>query len=981
METPRGFVLLVAGVGQGRRKSRALADSEAALAGWVGLPPQILVPDAPADVVQLPAGSGPQTVRGYLERSSVTPGPVIVYLTGHLMPDRRGELHVTLRDSSPGSVRYDGLPWAWLAETLRIRDPRNTLVIVDLTASADLRAEVTVAPGTLADRLPLWGVLTPPATHDDPAHAFTRTLTVAARRGFAGCPATVDPATVHPAIFGRAQLPEGTVQIVPPADTTLRLANRMPAEGSYAISYGGTRSEATGRHRAVPGRAPRDSAPPAPEPEVAVPAPAPFLQPEPGEAQDWGAGVAAGVPTTAQLRVTIPHLLPQAAEEERAAGPYLYRERVGSLRAAVAAGDFDEALALARAITHDMETRYGLGPEHRDTLDALETWAWLTARAGRIDEAVTLYTETARRSARVHGPGHATTRAAADAAHTLWLDLPDVAQARELGPAVVALRELVLGSGAHTREAAAAHLEALSAPRAPSEQPLPPPPELREALADVAAIAAEGRHDEALGAADAIVDALVADLGWEHAHTLNVREVRAYLTAESGRLADAVTAYLDIAESRLLARGPEHPDTISAADNAHALWLRLPDDDTATVSTGVRLIAVREHIPGPGGRALVGARARVRELTARQAEPYAEPAGPFPFPTRVGDAGDAPIDIWADPPTIAETEAEIGAETGPWSGPWRGPAERFEPVEPVEPFEPGTPTDPLAGTAPTGPPSQSEPPGQSEPPRATEPGAPTAQAAQTPKTAQTAKTAQTPQTAQVPPAPPAVTPVATSEPPTPTPDPSGELVRPRASMPAPIPPPPVATAAHLAPPPPPAPPSPAPPGHAVPARNGSGKATSAVAPRKAARPPAELRAALHAIKDAAAHDNHVEALTLAEELMRGVEARHGPAHPFTLNAYEVRAHLTASAGLFATAARQYTTLAHRLAEAGDPDDPAARSAADAAQALWLRLGRTEAARNLGPGIIDLRRRVPGPDGTALLAARDHLSGLTTEPRP
>ncbi|WTW93786.1 hypothetical protein OG216_10515 [Streptomycetaceae bacterium NBC_01309] len=935
METPRGFVLLVAGVGQGRRKSRALADSEAALAGWVGLPPQILVPDAPADVVQLPAGSGPQTVRGYLERSSVTRGPVIVYLTGHLMPDRRGELHVTLRDSSPGSVRYDGLPWAWLAETLRIRDPRNTLVIADLTASADLRAEVAVTPGKLADRLPLWGVLTPPATHDDPAHAFTRTLTVAARRGFAGCPTTVDPATVHPAIFGRAQLPEGTVQIVPPADTTLRLVNRMPSEGSYAVSYGGgTPGEATGRHRAVPGQAPRASAPPsplAPEPQAAVPARAPLVVPEPE-------------PVTAQLRVTIPHLLPQAADEERAAaGPYVYREQVGNLRAAVAAGNFDEALELARAITHHMETRYGLGPEHRDTLDALETWAWLTARAGRTDEAVTLYTETARRSARIHGPGHATTRAAADAAHTLWLDLPDVAQARELGPAVVALRELVLGSGTHTREAAAAHLEALSAPRAPSDEPLPPPPELREALADVAAIAAEGRHDEALGAADAIIDALVADLGWEHAHTLNVREVRAYLTAEAGQLADAVTAYLDIAESRLLTRGPEHPDTISATDNAHALWLRLHDHDAATAPTGVRLIAVREHIPGPGGRALVGARARVRELTTRQPDPPVEPVDEVAS---------------GDEFTMASGAAELPV-------PWRGqPDELADPGETGELGEPAEPADRPA-----------------HPPEPT-PFVPDLTAVLTPAHA-------TPAHATPEPAPETEhetgdgtgheTGRETAD--EPASEATGELVHPRTSLPAPIPPPPVSTAPHLAPPPPPAPPSPAPPGIAVPARNGTAKPPpQAVASGKPTRPPAELRAALHAIKDAAALDNHVEALTLAEELMRGVEAQHGPAHPFTLNAYEVRAHLTASAGLFATAARQYTTLAHRLAEAGDPNDAAARSAADAAQALWLRLGRTEAARNLGPGIIDLRRRVPGPDGTALLAARDHLSGLTTEPR-
>jgi hypothetical protein len=132
-----------------------------------------------------------------------------------------------------------------------------------------------------------------------------------------------------------------------------------------------------------------------------------------------------------------------------------------------------------------------------------------------------------------------------------------------------------------------------------------------------------------------------------------------------------------------------------------------------------------------------------------------------------------------------------------------------------------------------------------------------------------------------------------------------------------------------------------------------------------------------AIKQAAAAGNHAEALTVAEELTRSVEARHGPVHPYTLNAYEVRAHLTATAGHFATAVRQYAALAQRLAEARHPADPAAWSAADAAQALWLRLGDTDAARRLGPRILDLRRRIPGPDSRAFDAARRHLSLLIT----
>ncbi|HSA51104.1 MAG TPA: hypothetical protein VLH10_13500, partial [Yinghuangia sp.] len=442
----RGFVLLVAGVTQNRRKNRALEDSEAALAGWVGLPPQILIPGAPADVVQLPNGSGPQTVRGYLERASASPGPVLVCLTGHLMPDRRGELHVTLRASSPGSVRYDGLPWAWLVETLRARDPRQTLVIADLTASDQLRAEVSVTPARLTERLPLWAVLTRQPSHDERAHAFTRALTAAARRGFAGCPALVDAATLHPVVAAGTQLPDGSVQIVPPPESALKLANPLPAT---AVPQQAIAVYNSGLPPVAPTSPPVSAA--SPPQAFGISGHATGLEP-----------AAHTAPKTPPVPKPAP--LSEVRADEAELGAHDYREGVGELRDAVAAGDFDHALDLARRITREMETLDGLGPEHPDTLDALETWAWLTARAGLTDEAVSLYTETAQRSARIHGPGHAVTRAAADAAHALWLMLPNVARARELGPAVMALRSLVLGQGASAREPAAAYAAALSAP-------------------------------------------------------------------------------------------------------------------------------------------------------------------------------------------------------------------------------------------------------------------------------------------------------------------------------------------------------------------------------------------------------------------------------------------------------------------------------------------------------------------------------------
>ncbi|MGA4542517.1 hypothetical protein ACPA54_21230 [Uniformispora flossi] len=1073
----RGFVLLVAGVGLGRRKKRALEDSEAALAGWVGLPPQILIADAPADVVQLPAGSGPQTVRGYLERASVTRGPVVVYVTGHLMPDRRGELHLTLRDSSPGSVRYDGLPWAWIAETLRIRDARDTLVVADLTASDDVRARVHAAPEELAARLPLWAVVAPPpSSHDEPAHAFTRTLTVAARRGFLGCPARVEVAAVHPSIFGRSQLPDGTVQIVPPEGGALRLANRLPVD-DVSTEYVVTVTRPDSAPAPVPAPAGDGAEYPAPtgEPFAAAPpagaAPSPPPSPPSSPAPEPGPSPVEQAPETSHLRVNWPvspapapaaETMPDGPPQSSApSGAPQFLRRVAELRAAMAAGNFDVAFGEAEALTHDMETRYGLGPEHRETIEALQTWAWLAARTGRTGQAVRLYTESARRNARVHGPGHPATQAAADAAHTLWLQVADVATARELGPAVVALRGLVLGRGPHSREAAAAHLAELAGaaeapasapipappqpptptptppyastppsdaapaspwapapdstpPRAPgpgsgpsaapgpkAERPappapepapahdtasataresapeahgeaaptahratntapashssaapashaapdaepllddaLPPPPELREALDEIADTAADGRYTEALGAADAVIAALVADLGPCHVHTLNVREIRAYLAAEAERLPEAVAAYLDIAEDRMTVGGPEHLDTVSAVDNAHVLWLRLPDGATATAA-GHRLVALRTRVPGPGGRALEGALARMDELTSTQPPPTVGP------PTA--------------PAAPAGTETpEAAAPTAPEPPDQDGPHERPEPPAPHDaadrsgevPAFPGNPATEPGGTPADSPASSATTPSDSTTP-------PSAAPAEAPA--------------------PAAPPAAPAGPPA---IPAPPVPAPRAPVPAHAPEPPRAaqTEPRGTTEPPQTPlahsgsPAPADPA-AIPAQAPTAHAETRSTPQA---PPPEFRAYLTAIKAATAADNHVEALTLAEELTRGVEAKHGPGHPHTLNAYEVRAHLTASAGLFATAARQYAALAQRLADARDPADPGACSAADAAQALWLRLGSTDAARHLGPGIVDLRRRVPGPDGLALDAARVHLSVL------
>ncbi|MYS84206.1 hypothetical protein [Embleya scabrispora] len=191
------------------------------------LTPHQLFPDAAADVVQLPDAVQPHAVRAYLQAAGAVDGPVIVYLTGRLLFDRRRrELHLGLRDSTPGSVRYDGLPWSWVVELLGPRPAENTLVICDLTAGRESWEAARERAHELCQGIPLWGVLNPPDVKGPP-HPFTRALVAALAQGFPELPDPVPAEEIHPLLAERARLARDTVEFAPSAGS-LALANCSP---------------------------------------------------------------------------------------------------------------------------------------------------------------------------------------------------------------------------------------------------------------------------------------------------------------------------------------------------------------------------------------------------------------------------------------------------------------------------------------------------------------------------------------------------------------------------------------------------------------------------------------------------------------------------------------------------------------------------------------------------------------------------------
>ncbi|WP_431784865.1 hypothetical protein [Streptomyces chumphonensis] len=137
--TATGHGLLVAGDGA--------HGGMAALAG--AAPAALLGTPAGGSIVQLAAPLDPAGVLTALRTAAAHPGPLLVALSGAVLLDRRqGRPHLALSRTTARTVRYDGLPWAWLAAETRGRAQPVT-VAVDVTAGEDVLAAVEADPELL----------------------------------------------------------------------------------------------------------------------------------------------------------------------------------------------------------------------------------------------------------------------------------------------------------------------------------------------------------------------------------------------------------------------------------------------------------------------------------------------------------------------------------------------------------------------------------------------------------------------------------------------------------------------------------------------------------------------------------------------------------------------------------------------------------------------------------------------------------------
>ncbi|MFI9202465.1 hypothetical protein [Streptomyces sp. NPDC053048] len=383
-----GCVLLLDGTPDRRRGALPNPTAHAI----AGSGPRGFLAAASADVVQLPAMAGPQSVLAYLQDAVRVPGPLLMWVTGHLMvPARRStEVHLALRESTAATVRYTGLPWEWLTRTLREHDG-PTLLLVDAEADAHAWPHVSAAvhDGSLAGGLAVNGVVTPTPDRPSPeAGPYTRAFLTALAVGHPTAGPTLDPALLHQLALSQAALPEG----------------------SLPLRYG-----ATG-----PVLANRAAPPPAAAAQPVATAPAAATAPPAGPA-----GAEPLPPVPAQpLREPEDDPLPR-------------------ILAAAQAGRHNEAAAMAAAWEQQTLRRHG--PHSPEAALWVEVRADLARLAGDHPRAAELWMSAAANRLARGGTSDAEALAALKRAHYCWQHSGE--RAHRLAPALLALWEQVPDGG------------------------------------------------------------------------------------------------------------------------------------------------------------------------------------------------------------------------------------------------------------------------------------------------------------------------------------------------------------------------------------------------------------------------------------------------------------------------------------------------------------------------------------------------------
>ncbi|MFF4828211.1 hypothetical protein ACFY20_35600 [Streptomyces sp. NPDC001312] len=462
VEQQRGHVLLIAGDAAVRRRTVQIEPSANLAALSIVPVPVLLGSDVPSDTTYLDGARDQNALLTRLRTAAATPGPLLVYLSGRLIVDRRGhQLHLALASTTASTARYTALPWEWLGAELRQRPPGLTTVLLD--AAADKHSWPLLQEyGSLhaPSSVEVYGTVAPPGfTSPDDSHvsAYTRAWIEQLRRN----PQRPTNSRMHALAVGAAALPPGTLivptahEIAAPEIATRHAAQqaaRPPQTAVQRILAGDMDFIRHLRDRQTPPAPPAAAAPPQSQgpatPPAALQLPPPTApaqrtpttphqrqHPEP-EAQP----VRAAHPDPQQPAVhpyipaqAPPPVQPPAAQQPAPAQqdprPYVY--------ALAQQGKFGEAARLAQAWeTHTLQT-YGI--DSPQATQWVEIRADLAKQQGNFVLATQLWISAGRTRLAHQSPDAPEVLNTAKSSHYCWTQISEPRQARECGPELISL--------------------------------------------------------------------------------------------------------------------------------------------------------------------------------------------------------------------------------------------------------------------------------------------------------------------------------------------------------------------------------------------------------------------------------------------------------------------------------------------------------------------------------------------------------------
>ncbi|MFE4449255.1 hypothetical protein [Streptomyces sp. NPDC056796] len=397
----RGHVLLIAGDSATRRRTVQVLPSKN-LAALSMVPVSALLGSSlPSDTTYLDGIHDQNALQVRLRTAAATPGPLLVYLSGRLTTDRRGQqLYLALSRTTTSTARYTALPWEWLGTELRARPQGLTTVVFDLAADKAtwplLREYGTLPASTAAE---VFGVVTPPGFDGgDGVSTYTRHWIEQLRNS----PERPTNSRLHALTVSAAALPPGALVLpVTPALTAAGhgpwpTTNTRPA-GPDPLSSG-----------PVPGYAPSQ----APQPQQPAAAPPP------------------GTPVPQQVSPS-PSRPPTAHTEFVAQDPRPH------IHALAQAGRHSEAAQLAQ-LWEQHALRTG-GYDPAQATQWVEIRADLAKMSGNYLLATQLWVGAGRARLLHQSSDAPEVLSAAQSAHYCWTQLRDVARARECGPELISL--------------------------------------------------------------------------------------------------------------------------------------------------------------------------------------------------------------------------------------------------------------------------------------------------------------------------------------------------------------------------------------------------------------------------------------------------------------------------------------------------------------------------------------------------------------